>query len=101
VTPPPDVQGDREAGLLAEREPIVVWGNQATTPRGVYVGETSDDKTEGSALCMPVDNYKGACGLERCARFSRGENSEGRSPGSVAALNQAVELVLARKPLRG
>jgi hypothetical protein len=85
VTPPPNVQGDREAGLPVEREPIVVGGTRLLR-REVWVsGKPTVIRLRAVHFCTLVDNCKGACGPERGARFSRGERSEGRNPGTVAA----------------
>jgi hypothetical protein len=76
-------------------------GNQATASRDVGVGETGGNKTPGARVGTPVDNGRGACGLERGARFLRGKTSEGRKPRNGFGTKQGRELEQARKPLRG
>jgi len=67
----------------------------------VDVDETSGERQTAVHLRMRVDDCKGAGGLERGSRSLRGESSEGRIPGTVAARKKAAKLGSARKPLRG
>jgi hypothetical protein len=70
VTPPPDVQGDRDAGLLAERGPIVVRGTRLLRREAWASAKLTMTRLKAARFCTPVDNCKGACDPERGARFS-------------------------------
>ena len=65
--PGPRVTGKRVFGRV-KREPIVVGGIRQLRA-SVGVEETDDERTGRRRLCTPVDNRKGASGLERGARF--------------------------------
>jgi hypothetical protein len=71
------------------------------TKRARESEETDGDKVAGDTLRTSVDKRKGARGAERrhpergSAISVRGK-LEGRSSGTVAARNKAVELVLAK-----
>lgn len=59
-----EIQGRREAGLLAERIPIVSGGTRQMGFRP-GVGETEGNKVSSIVSGKSVDNCKGASGLER------------------------------------
>ena len=94
-------QGEREArsSERVEREPIV-RGETRRLRASVGVGETAGDKALGVASTTSVKNRGGASGLERGARFLRGESSEGGSSDG-SGVKQTRELEPASKPLRG
>jgi hypothetical protein len=96
----PRATGKRALGL-DERELIVAEGNQATARER---GRRGNRRRYGPGVGVPARRWITAreqSDLERGTRFLRGEVSEGRIPGTVAARNKAAKLGPARKPLRG
>jgi hypothetical protein len=68
----------------------------------VGVGETGDEKVEPG--CGPEGRWITArepVASREAHDLCEGKTLKERNPGTVAARNKAVELELARKPLRG
>jgi hypothetical protein len=83
----------RESGMSASaggKDDHSSRGKSATRAAARGVAETGGERRREARSRTPVDNGKGASGLERGTRSSRGKGSEGGDPGTAAACNRAA-----------